>query len=154
LNIEWPRKPGFVVEFDIEMRAKRMMDWGVVTVRVAKVGSIDRLTWSDYGRKKVQVFSMIGASCTIGFINRADSVSAVMRDIDNFEGASRLIGQFGDSTVSCVALDGDVGSDNVANLEKFLIAMGVDTLTMIGALIVSEDFENFGGECSLILGKA
>jgi len=154
LSVEWSREPGFIVEFDIEVRAKGVMDGGVATVRVAKVRSIDGLTWSDYGRKKVQVFGMIGASCAVRFIERANGVGALMRDSDNLEGASCLIGQFGDSTISSIALDGDAGGDNVANLEECLIAMGVDTLAMIGASIVGEDFENFSGKCSLVLGKA
>lgn len=51
LTINRARKPSFVVQLDVEVLAKWVMDRGVMAVGVTEIGSIDGLAWKDGGGK-------------------------------------------------------------------------------------------------------
>ena len=126
----------------------------MMTVGVTEVGSINWLAWSNDGGKKVEVLSVVGAGGGFGFASGADGVGAVLGDVYDFKGATSFVGKFRDTAVGSVAVYSDAGSDKISNFEKRLVATGVDAFLMVGATILGENFEDFAGKYSLVLGEA
>ena len=72
----------------------------------------------------------------------------------NDKWTANLIRQFGDATFGGIAVNGDAGRDDVSNVEKGLVSMGVDAFLVVGAPICGEDAKDFSGELGVILCKS
>jgi len=92
---------------------------------------------------------VVDAGGGVRFTERADVISAVVGDFDDFEGAALAIRQFGDAVQGGVTVNSNPNHDDIAECEEFLVAVGVDAGGMVFAAVLSENLEDFGRESGL-----
>ena len=74
---------------------------------------------------------VVGTSGGVGVVGWLDGVGSMIGDADNLERATLLVRKFSDSAIGCIALDSNTGGDEVSDLEEFLVAVGVDSFSVI-----------------------
>ena len=122
------------------------MNGTVSLVEEAKVGGIDGSRWVDAGRGELEVLDFIRDKSSVGLAQPADRVGVSTGFFHNLVGPTLAVRQLSDAAGGGFALNGDAYEDDVANLEKLLVAGEVGAFAVISTAVLCKPDQNLRGE--------